>query len=90
MTQEHPERPPAESRREQAATCLRRHGYDKYAEELEQTPELVSRWRAEGEQHRENNRKWTGEKKYLHYRDGAATALETVSDELAEVLADDE
>jgi len=51
--------------------------------------ELVDEWREEADDGRETNRKWTGEKKYIHYRDGKATALERIADELEAVLEDE-
>lgn len=44
MTQEPPEKP-VPTERERACQLLRNRGYDAYAEELEQVPELEDKWR---------------------------------------------
>jgi len=87
MTQEHPERPPAESRREQAAACLRRHGFDDYAEELEQVAELPRRW--QDDRCDVADRDTATESAAVH-RNGVMCGIDWCADELAVVLADDE
>lgn len=51
--------------------------------ELEQ---LADGLRADIETTREANKKWTGEAKYIHYRDGRVTALEGVVADLNDII----
>jgi hypothetical protein len=49
---------------------------------------LVEEWEDEIETTREANRKWSGEKKYIHYRDGKATAMGHTKEDLEELVAE--